>query len=437
MSTCVTQPRRAPRSLLAAAAMLRAGLLRVTARAARAAARRSSHTAGGAAAAGSASSPSRTPPWAAFAAGFAAAGALAHALPPGASPAAAACDAAPPPQCLSPTFLADAAEKASPAVVNITAAVGGRLGAYLGVASSGSGFIVSPDGTVLTNAHVVADAVAGAGGAGGGAALGRGAPLTLSLHDGRTFAGRVEALDAASDIAIVRIVDPPPPHGPLALPCVALGASASLRPGEWVLALGSPLHLRNSVTAGIVSSVDRKAAELGLRGHGVEFIQTDAAVNEGNSGGPLVNLAGEVVGISAMKALAAQGISFAIPIDAAKAIVAQLRENGRVIRPYLGVKLLELSPAVSAQLREREPGFPAVERGVLLPAVVPGSPAARGGLRPGDVIVAWGDAPTATTRALLAALARSVGAPAEVRVLRPGAGEMTLRVTAEEAVGLP
>jgi HtrA serine peptidase 2 len=412
--------------------MLRAGLARVTARAARAAARRCSHTSGGAAARADPALLLRSP-WAAFAAGFAAAGALAHAVPPGASPPGAACEAAPQPQpqpqFLSPNFLADAAEKASPAVVNITSAVGGRLGAYLGVASSGSGFIISPDGTVLTNAHVVADAAAGAG---------AGAALTLSLQDGRTFAGRVEALDAASDIAIVRVVDPPAAReGHLALPCVALGCSAALRPGEWVLALGSPLHLRNSVTAGIVSSVDRKAAELGLRGRGVEFIQTDAAVNEGNSGGPLVNLAGEVVGISAMKALAAQGISFAIPIDAAKAIVEQLRANGRVIRPYLGVKLLELSPAVAAQLREREPNFPAVERGVLLPAVAPGSPAARGGLRAGDVIVAWGDAPTATTRALLAALARSVGAPAQVRVLRPGAaGEITLRVTAEEAVGL-
>ncbi len=295
---------------------------------------------------------------------------------------------------------------------------------------------------MLTNAHVVADAAAGAGGGGGGAGLGRGggattAPLMLSLHDGRTFAGRVEALDLASDIAIVRIVDPPPPVGALALPCVALGSSAALRPGEWVLALGSPLHLRNSVTAGIVSCVDRKAAEIGLRGHGVDFIQTDAAVNEGNSGGPLVNLAGEVVGISSMKALAAQGVSFAIPIDTAKGIVAQLRANGRVVRPYLGVKLLELSPAVAAQLREREPGFPAVERGVLLPAVVPGSPAARGGLRPGDVIVAYAGQPVTTTRALLAALAASVGTPAEVAVLRPGAGPLTLTVTAEEAVALP
>lgn len=220
----------------------------------------------------------------------------------------------------------------------------------------------------------------------------------------------MEALDAASDIAIVRVVDPPAADGPLPLPVVALGSSAALRPGEWVLALGSPLHLRNTVTAGIVSCVDRKAAEIGLRGSFVAYLQTDCAINEGNSGGPLVNLDGAVVGISSMKALGAQGVSFAIPVDAAKTVVASLRQHGRVVRPYLGVKLLELSPAVAAQMREREPGFPAnVERGVLVPAVVPGSPAARGGLRPGDVITAWGAHRVLSTRALLAELAESVG----------------------------
>jgi S1-C subfamily serine protease len=251
--------------------MLRAALTRAAARASR-----------GAAAARTAARP--PPPrgervWrgaAAAAAALAAAAVSLHADSP------AACDA-PPPRYLPPTFLADAAERAAPAVVNITSAVGvgGRfLGQVLSVVSSGSGFIISSDGVVLTNAHVVAAAAAGAGGGGGGGGLARGgssangaAPLVLSLQDGRTFHGRVEALDAASDVAIVRVVDPPSPDGPLPLPVVALGSSAALRPGEWVLALGSPLHLRNTVTAGIVSCVDRKAAEIGLRGSLTDFIQ--------------------------------------------------------------------------------------------------------------------------------------------------------------------
>jgi HtrA serine peptidase 2 len=152
-------------------------------------------------------------------------------------------------------------------------------------------------------------------------------------------------------------------------------------------------------------------------------------------------LAGEVVGISSMKALGAQGVSFAIPVDAAVAVVASLRAHGRVVRPYLGVRLMELSPAVAAQMRQREPDFPAAaERGVLVPGVVPGSPAARGGLRPGDVITAWAGRPVESTRALLAALAESVGVACKVTVLRPGprgGQQLTLTVTAEEAEPLP
>ncbi len=153
-----------------------------------------------------------------------------------------------------------------------------------------------------------------------------------------------------------------------------------------------------------------------------------------------MNLAGEVVGISSMKAMGAQGVSFAIPVDAAKAVVASLRKHGRVVRPYLGVSLLELSPPVAAQMREREPGFPSgAERGVLVPAVVPGSPAARGGLRPGDVIVAWGTKSVSSTRQLLAALAECVGVATPVTVLRPGprgGTQVTLTVTAQEAEAL-
>jgi HtrA serine peptidase 2 len=243
--------------------MLRAALTRAAARVSR-----------GAAAARTAALPPRSErAWRGAAAAAAALAATAALVQHAESPSIrAACDA-PAQRYLPPTFLADAAERAAPAVVNITSAVGvgGRfLGQVLSVVSSGSGFIVSSDGVVLTNAHVVASAAAGAG---GGSSANGAAPLVLSLQDGRTFHGRVEALDGASDVAIVRVVDPPAPDGPMPLPVVALGSSAALRPGEWVLALGSPLHLRNTVTAGIVSCVDRKAAEIGLRGSLIDFIQ--------------------------------------------------------------------------------------------------------------------------------------------------------------------
>ncbi|EFN59628.1 hypothetical protein CHLNCDRAFT_18457, partial [Chlorella variabilis] len=165
------------------------------------------------------------------------------------------------------------------------------------------------------------------------------------------------------------------------------GRSANLRVGEWVVALGSPLHLQNSVTAGIVSCVDRKAVELGLAGARTDYIQTDAAINKGNSGGPLVNLYGEVVGISAMKAVAADGVSFAIPVDTAVDVMRQLKDHGRVIRPYVGIKMLQLNRHSAAQFRKRDPSFPSVEAGILVPGVHPGSPAERAGLRSGDCII--------------------------------------------------
>jgi len=206
--------------------------------------------------------------------------------------------------------ISEAAERVAPAVVNITISqeVHGRGGFSIaqGV-SSGSGFIISPDGTILTSAHVVSE---GGGAMGGGIMGGRffgtrsaAKAVKVSLQDGQTFDGRVVGFDAQSDIAVVKVDAPRP------LPSADLGASCDLRVGEWVLALGSPLTLHNSITAGIVSAVDRKGADIGIRGRGsvTEFIQTDAAINQGNSGGPLVDLDGLVIGINNMKALAADG----------------------------------------------------------------------------------------------------------------------------------
>ncbi|KAL4447599.1 hypothetical protein ABPG75_004818 [Micractinium tetrahymenae] len=340
--------------------------------------------------------------------------------------------------CLSPFFISDAAAKAAPAVVNITVQASGALP----VGSSGSGFIIDADGTILTNAHVVSDAIqrhyygggagGGAAGGGGGNAAGAGSKgITVTLQDGRIFEGRLVSYDTVSDLAVLRIESDAP------LPTAKLGRSASLRVGEWVVALGSPLHLQNSVTTGIVSCVDRKAVELGLAGARTDYIQTDAAINKGNSGGPLVNLFGEVVGISAMKAVAADGVSFAIPVDAAVDVMRQLKEHGRVIRPYVGIKMLQLNKHNAAQFRKRDPAFPRVEAGILVPGVHPGSPAERAGLRPGDCIIGFGEPPCrpdqVTTTALIKALGGHIGRPLALRVARPGDKVETLSVVAQEA----
>lgn len=324
-------------------------------------------------------------------------------------------------------------------MVNITVQASGALP----VGSSGSGFIVDADGTILTNAHVVSDAIQrhyyGGGGSGGsssggsaGSSAGPGSKgITVTLQDGRIFDGRLVSYDTVSDLAVLRIESDSP------LPTAKLGRSASLRVGEWVVALGSPLHLQNSVTAGIVSCVDRKAVELGLAGARTDYIQTDAAINKGNSGGPLVNLFGEVVGISAMKAVAADGVSFAIPVDTAVDVMRQLKEHGRVIRPYVGIKMLQLNKHSAAQFRKRDPAFPRVEAGILVPGVHPGSPAERAGLRPGDCIIGFGEPACrpdqVTTTALIRALGEHIGRPLALRLARPGGKVETLSVVAQEA----
>ncbi|CAL5219537.1 g1388 [Coccomyxa viridis] len=328
------------------------------------------------------------------------------------------------PLSLGPHSLADAAARAAPAVVHV--GVGSPNGhAHNGLSSSGSGLILDPDGTILTSAQIVSAAAETRRGVNGRMQQPK---VLITLQDRRVYQGRVISSDRATDLAIVKVDSTEP------LPCAQLGTSAGLRVGEWVLALGSPLHLHNSVTAGIVSCVDRKAVELGLAGPNTEYIQTDAATNSGNSGGPLVNLDGEVVGISSMKAVVADGVSFAIPIDTAKHIASQLQSHGRVVKPYIGIKMLQLDAGKAEQLKRADASFPAVRTGILVPEVSQGSPAHRAGLQSGDVIVGYGSEREPTTSRLIMALAEQVGKPLELHIMRPGSSQqVVISVTAVEA----
>eukprot|EP00246_Nothoceros_aenigmaticus_P012757 TRINITY_DN4095_c0_g1_i1.p1 TRINITY_DN4095_c0_g1~~TRINITY_DN4095_c0_g1_i1.p1 ORF type:complete len:253 (-),score=37.01 TRINITY_DN4095_c0_g1_i1:467-1225(-) len=248
------------------------------------------------------------------------------------------------------------------------------------------------------------------------------------MQDGRSFEGKVKSYDTIADIAVIKIQSKTP------LPTVELGSSRILRPGEWVVALGSPLHLPNTVTAGIISYVDRKSSELGFRGAArTDYIQTDAAINQGNSGGPLVNLDGEVIGINNMKAVAADGVSFAIPIDTVMKVVEQLEKHGRVIRPWLGLKLLNLTGPIVEQLKEKNPDFPNVSEGVLVPQVLPGSPGNRAGFRSGDVIVRFGGHAVRNVTEIVDILSDKVGVSFDVVVVRVRDNQVTLQVMPEEA----
>ena len=181
---------------------------------------------------------------------------------------------------------------------------------------TGSGFILSNDGKLLTNAHVVSDTDT----------------VQVTLKDGRTFEGKVVGIDKITDIAVVKI----PAEK---LPTVKLGSSRNLIPGQWAIAIGNPLGLDNTVTIGIISATDRTSAQVGVSDKRVSFIQTDAAINPGNSGGPLLNQNGEVIGINTAIIDGAQGLGFAIPIQKAQEIASQLIAGEKVAHPYLGIRM--------------------------------------------------------------------------------------------------
>ncbi|RID59633.1 hypothetical protein BRARA_F02853 [Brassica rapa] len=313
--------------------------------------------------------------------------------------------------------IANAAARIGPAVVNLSVPQG-----FHGITtgkSIGSGTIIDADGTILTCAHVVVDFQSIRQ-----SSKGR---VDVTLQDGRTFEGVVLNADLQSDIALVKINSKTP------LPTAKLGFSSKLRPGDWVIAVGCPLSLQNTITAGIVSCVDRKSSDLGLRGTGREYLQTDCAINAGNSGGPLVNLDGEVIGVNIMKVLAADGLGFSVPIDSVSKIIEHFKKSGRVIRPWIGLKMIELNKMIIAQLKERYPMFPDVEKGILVPTVIPGSPADRAGFKPGDVVVRFDGKPVETIKELIEIMDDRVGQRIRVVVERSSKETVTLEVIPEEA----
>jgi serine protease Do len=296
---------------------------------------------------------------------------------------------------LGPNTIADIASNAAPAVVNIEVTQAAKNGSVAGIPNffgdlpdgmqfffngqkvsprelfgggaggaapkmpqrqdTGSGFIVRPDGYIVTNAHVAKDAD----------------KIKVTLNDKRSFDAKVVGIDYFSDLAVLKI------NG-TDLPTLKMGTSSTLRPGEFAIAIGSPLGFDHTVTLGIISAVGRSV--LDINGN-VNFIQTDAAINPGNSGGPLLNLNGEVIGVNTAVSTRGQNIGFSIPIDVCKSVSDSLIASGVVKRPWLGIKMHEVDEAYSKSM-----GIPVNTKGALVIGFVDGSPAKASGLEMGDII---------------------------------------------------
>lgn len=264
---------------------------------------------------------------------------------------------------------------------------------------TGSGFIINKEGDIITNAHVVSGAD----------------KVTVILKDGRQIEGKVIGSDELTDIAVIQVKADN-------LPTVSLGSSATLQPGDWAIAIGNPLGLDNTVTAGIVSAIGRKSGQIGVDKR-VSFIQTDAAINPGNSGGPLLNQNGEVIGVNTAIIQGAQGLGFAIPIETAQRIAKQLIQNGKVSRAYLGIQMVTVDPNVKKQVnQDSDLGIKISEdKGVLITKVVDDSPAAKAGVKRGDVITKFDNQDVLTADQVTQLVEdRAVGDKIRVEVKRNG-----------------
>src|SRR3989441_2652362 len=328
----------------------------------------------------------------------------------------------------APVSFADIAERVNPAVVSITSTEtvkpkGGRgktpfhgdpFEFFFGPeqrrrfapeeeprleVSGGSGFLISDDGYILTNYHVVEDAT----------------KIKVNLSgDRREYGAEVIGSDPSTDIALIRI------KTDKKLPSLSLGDSEAMRVGDWVMAVGNPLNYDHTVTVGVVSAKGRVLRDLSRDFSLDNFIQTDAAINFGNSGGPLVNMQGEVVGVNTAISSVGQGIGFAVPINVAKDIMNQLKTKGKVSRGYLGIELTEISPDL------QEAFGLTTDKGALVNSVRPGLPAEEAGVKRGDVIVAVdGKSVESTNEVVKLVSAKEPGSSVRLTVQRNGK-EVTL-----------
>jgi Do/DeqQ family serine protease len=322
----------------------------------------------------------------------------------------------------SVNFIADAVDRVGPAVVRIDASrtvkasrsplddpffrqffgdgAEGMVPRERQERGTGSGFIISADGLVLTNAHVID----------------RADTVTVALRDGREFKGKVLGTDPLTDLAVIRI-------DAKDLPMAPLGNSDQLRPGEWAIAIGNPFGLDNTVTAGIISATGRTSADVGIPDKRVGFIQTDAAINPGNSGGPLLNQRGEVIGVNTAIRAQAQGLGFSIPINTAQRIAKELVARGKVSHPFLGIQMRTLTDNLKQQLNEdpKRPVTIKLDRGVVVFGVARNSPAASAGMQRGDVIVKMNGQAVKTAEEVQTIVDQTtVGQPVNVDVDRDG-----------------
>lgn len=304
----------------------------------------------------------------------------------------------------APESFADLAETLSPAVVNISTAQRTAGGVATGelaplakkfggraTTSLGSGFIISPAGVVVTNHHVIDNAD----------------KIAVTLNDGREFMATVRGVDRETDIAVLQLDAPG-----IRFPAVSFGDSSKARIGDWVIAIGNPFGLGGTVTVGIISARNRDIDA----GNFDDFIQTDAAINMGNSGGPLFDMAGKVVGINTAiysQSGGSVGVGFAVPSELADLVVEQLLQYGETRRGWLGVSIDEMTPKLASELGLDRP------RGAVVSRVTPGSPAAAAGVLANDVILEFNRKPVTNVRDLTRAVAEMpVGSTAQMAVLR-------------------
>lgn len=326
----------------------------------------------------------------------------------------------------TPVSFSDLAQRVKPAVVNISTSKTyqgrGGMGTPFGGSpfgddffdrffgdmprrefkqrSLGSGFIISADGYIFTNNHVVE----------------RADKILVKISDGREYEAKIIGTDANTDIALIKIK----PEN--SLPIADIGDSEQVKVGEWVIAIGNPFGLEATVTAGIVSA---KGRVIGA-GPYDNFIQTDASINPGNSGGPLFNMEGKVIGINTAIVAQGQGIGFAIPINMAKSILADLKTKGKVTRGWLGISVQDISDDMAKNLNHKS------KNGALVSDVFSGDPADRAGIKVGDIITEINGKPVKDTHDLLLTIATlKVGQKLQLKAIRDGR-EITFQVTVAE-----